>query len=86
MTLSGDDTHVFIVRIWREPRELPGAQPVWRGSIEHLPTNARRYFVDLDDIVDFIAPYLETMGVRSAGRRWGRGCLTWLRRLRKGRR
>ncbi|GIK41283.1 MAG: hypothetical protein BroJett011_51160 [Chloroflexota bacterium] len=58
-----EDTHVFILRIWREGREIEGAEPVWRGVIEHVPSGERRYLGDLDEVSDFIVPYLEAVGV-----------------------
>ncbi len=54
--------HVFILRIWREPREIEGAELEWRGVIEHVPTGERRYFNELNDVVDFLRPYLQQMG------------------------
>lgn len=54
--------HVFILRIWREPREIKGAELEWRGVIEHVPTGERRYFNELNDVVDFLRPYLLQMG------------------------
>ncbi|MFQ5857712.1 MAG: hypothetical protein ACE5LU_19065 [Anaerolineae bacterium] len=69
MTSFEDNTHVFIVRIWREPREIDGAAPEWRGVIEHVTTGERRYLKDVDAIVAFILPYLEGMGVE-LGLRW----------------
>jgi hypothetical protein len=29
-------THIFIVRLWSEPRELADAPPEWRGSIQDV--------------------------------------------------
>ena len=51
--------HVFIVRIWRETRESEHSAPVWRGTIEHVPSGKRRYVKSLDEINDFIASYVE---------------------------
>lgn len=56
--------HVFIVRIWLEPREISGAVVEWRGVIEHLPTQERHYLNDLAAIGRFITPYLDSMGVK----------------------
>jgi hypothetical protein len=58
MTSFEQDTHVFIVRIWREPREIEEAQAEWRGVVEHIPTGQRRYFKDMDEIKHFVQPYL----------------------------
>jgi hypothetical protein len=57
-------SHVFIVRIWLEPREIMGAAVEWRGVIEHVPTQKRRYLTDLAALTPFITPYLESMGVK----------------------
>ena len=55
-------THVFIVRLWCEPREIDGAPLEWRGVIEHVPTGRRHFFRDLDDILAFIDPHLHAVG------------------------
>lgn len=55
---------MFIVRIWREPREIEGAGPEWRGVIEHVGSGERRYLKDLGEITAFVAPRLEEMGVK----------------------
>ena len=52
---SGGDTHVFIVRIRQEAREIAGAEPKWRGSVEHLPSRTKGHFETLDAMADFIA-------------------------------
>jgi hypothetical protein len=82
MPLFEEHTHVFIVRIWREPREIEDASPEWRGVIEHVPDGKRRYLKDLAEIAAFIAPYLKEMGVqleiRWRVRRW---LNQWKRRL-----
>jgi len=63
MASFSENTHVFIVRIWREPREIAGAAPEWRGSIEQVPGGERRYVKDLDDIVAFIGSHAPGMGL-----------------------
>jgi hypothetical protein len=61
--LSDYAPHSFIIKIWiEEPSEAGGA--TWRGHVTHVPGGERRYIRDLDQIRDFIAPYLEEMGVR----------------------
>jgi hypothetical protein len=59
----------FIVRVWVEERAQEGGQSTWRGHITHVPSGERRYLKNLDEIGDFIAPYLERMGVK-LGIRW----------------
>jgi hypothetical protein len=57
--------HVFTLRIWREPREVRSAKPKWRGVIIHLATGEKKYFESLDEILTFIVPFIEDMGVRA---------------------
>ena len=86
MASLAEHTHAFLVRIWREPRDAPDAPPEWRGSIEHLPSGARRYVNDLDGLIDFITPYLKSMGGRIAERGWEQRCLAWIQGTRRRRR
>lgn len=58
-----ESDHAFIIRIWQESREIKGAQPAWRGVIEHVQSGYRQYLHDLSSITTFIIPYLETMGI-----------------------
>jgi hypothetical protein len=48
-------TDVFIVRVWREPREIAGAPPEWRFLVEHVRSGSPRYFTRLDAAAAFIA-------------------------------
>ncbi len=80
MTLFEDKTHVFMVRIWLERREIEGASTEWRGVIEHVTSGERQYLKDMDDITAFIAPYLEQMGVRFR-KRWR--LRLWLKQVKK---
>lgn len=48
------DTHAFIVRIWHEALDDEGNIVAWRGSIDHVGSDNRLYFQDLDGIVRFI--------------------------------
>ncbi len=72
-----ENTQIFIVRIWREPREIARAAPAWRGVIEHVPSREKSYLRDLDEIPALIAPYLESMGLK-LGLRWR--VMRWLKR------
>lgn len=70
MPLLEDHTASFIVRIWRELGEAPGALGDWRGSIEHVPSGHRAYFRDLGAIVPFMKPHLTELGIDAASRFW----------------
>jgi hypothetical protein len=54
----------FVVRIWLEEAAEDGRSARWRGHITHVPSGERRYLKELNDIVAFIVPYLEGMGVK----------------------
>jgi len=71
-------TQSFIVRVWVEDRTEEGGKGTWRGQITHVSSNKHRYLTNLDEIADFISPYLEEMGVKP-GMRWWMRC--WLKRL-----
>ena len=70
----------FIVRVWVEERAQEGDRGTWRGHITRVPGGERRYLKNLDEIGDFISPYLEAMGVK-LGIRWR--MRHWLRHLRE---
>ena len=63
------DTHAFIVRIWHEDLDNEGNGLAWRGSIQHVGSNKRLYFQDLEGIVRFVR---EQTGInaRRQGRKW----------------
>lgn len=54
----------FIVKVWIEDRAEETDLGVWHGHITHVPSGKRQYLKNLDEIRDFIAPYLEEMGVK----------------------
>jgi hypothetical protein len=79
MALHETTTHSFIVRIWLEEPAGKGGSAMWRGHITHVPSGKRRYLKELGDIVDFVQPYLEAMGVRPS---WWTKARRWLKRRR----
>jgi hypothetical protein len=72
------DTQSFIVRVWVEDRAEEAGEGTWRGQITHVSSSERRYLKNLDEIGDFIWPYLEAMGAKP-GVRWQ--MRRWLKRL-----
>jgi hypothetical protein len=78
MDLSESNSQSFIVKVWVEDSAETGGQDVLRGHITHVSSHERRYLKNLGEIEDFIAPHLETMGVR-LGTRWR--LRRWLKRL-----
>jgi hypothetical protein len=66
-----EDTQVFIVRFWRESRELEGAHPIWRGSVEHMPSGQRTYvknFKEVEGVMSSFVPREELNGKISGWR------------------
>lgn len=55
----GGDTEGFLVRVWMERREIPGAEPLLRGSVEHVGSGTRRFVKALEEVVSFISLYLQ---------------------------
>ncbi len=68
-TLDEPDAQSFIVKVWVEDRAREGGRGVWHGHITHVPDHERHYLKNLGEIEDFIAPYLEEMGIKP-GMRW----------------
>jgi len=79
MDLFEANTHSFIIKVWLEETVEETGQATWRGHITHVSGGERRYLQELDAIAAFIAPYLETMGVKLEKRWPGEA---WLSRLR----
>ena len=48
----------FLVNLWFESPGGGEPQSVeWRGSVEHLMTQQRRYFTDIVDLVTFLTAF-----------------------------
>jgi len=56
------DTHSFVIRVWHEALDSQGNIVAWRGSIDHVGSDERIHFEDLDRIVKFIQ---EQVGLES---------------------
>ena len=65
MSTYETSTHPFIIKIWIEEmsHETSPGQKEWRGHITHVPSGEKRYLKSMDDIRQFIAPYLAAEGV-----------------------
>jgi hypothetical protein len=53
MTLK-NDAKSFIVRIWIESAPEDELSPTWRGVIEHVGSEDRKHFHELDSVTQFI--------------------------------
>jgi hypothetical protein len=73
MPLFEDRSAAFIVRVWCESGgEVPGAVRAWRGSIEHVATGERSFFMDLEAVIAFMRPHLVSLGIEEPTRFWER--------------
>jgi hypothetical protein len=72
------DIQSFIIRVWVEDHSQAAGKGTWRGQITHVSNSQFRYLKNLDEIGDFISPYLEEMGVKPGMRRRIR---RWLKSL-----
>jgi hypothetical protein len=66
MDLYEANTLVFVVKIWLEESSNEIDQTSWRGHITYILDEKRKYFQDLEEVTDFILPYLERMGVKNS--------------------
>jgi hypothetical protein len=72
MSLLGDRSAAFIVRIWRERSEAAATAVEWRGSIECVEGGERVYFRDLEVMGSFLETHLQRIGI-DAGQKNGGG-------------
>lgn len=77
MSFVDDDRHTFVIRLWREPRELESVDRPWRGTIEHIPSGDRRPVAGMKDITSFID---DCVGVTARRQLWQRTVQAWLSR------
>lgn len=56
--------HSFLVRIWIEETADEAVEVLWRGRITHVASKKRASVTDLDQVIEFIVPYLREMGGR----------------------
>jgi hypothetical protein len=47
-------SRAFLIRVWRERRDVPNGDPVWRGSIDDVDGGPRVYFGSLPEMVDYV--------------------------------
>lgn len=59
MSLPESERHTFIVRFWRQPREIEGQPPDWRGSIESAAGGKRRYFLTFQEMILFMVEAMQ---------------------------
>lgn len=68
-SLEPPQTHSFIVKIWLDETDEASGAARWTGHITHVPDGERRYLTELNEIREFIVPYLKAMNARIGSRR-----------------
>ncbi|MGA5761787.1 hypothetical protein [Nonomuraea bangladeshensis] len=58
----GQGTHAFLVRVYVEPREIPGAAPRLAAWVQDLRTGEGRHVRAVDGIEAFIRESLRSTG------------------------
>ncbi|HEX2268994.1 MAG TPA: hypothetical protein VHH35_05650 [Pyrinomonadaceae bacterium] len=60
----------FILKFWVDPTSTASGKDVhWHGQITHVPSGARRSLKNREDLLNFIHPYLEAIGIHFTQRR-----------------
>ena len=54
MTATARRTHVYVVRMWEEPRGIEDAPAVWRGSAERVTDKKQMYFDKFSVLTSFL--------------------------------
>ena len=72
---AGFNAHSFIIKIWLDEAGGPEARKVLHGYITYVPSGVRRHIRSLDDVLNFIEPYLEPFGEERNKRH---GIVKWL--------
>lgn len=62
MDLPETSTHSFVIKIWLEETVAESGVGIWRGRITHVPDGENMLVTQMNDIPNFVAPYLETLG------------------------
>ena len=62
-TLGDDGSHVFILRLWREPGINTNSASEWRALIENASTGTRHPIQDMITLQILLAPFGEDMGL-----------------------
>jgi hypothetical protein len=63
MSAFEDNAFSFVVKIWRERREVQGGKPLWRGRVDYVQGGERVYFHRLDLLITFLKEVIGEMGI-----------------------
>ena len=57
-------SHSFVLKIWvKEPLDHDET-PIWRGRITHVMEGSYKYVKTLNEIIQFLTPYFNSMGIK----------------------
>ena len=59
----------FIIKFWLEKTTEAQKEVLWHGQVTHVPSGARRYLKTSDDLLNFMTPYLDAMGIKFSRQR-----------------
>jgi len=62
-----NNTHSFVIRIWREGDNEADSQASWRGYIDYVGKDKRLHFQDLEGITRFIQQELHLPPAEKTG-------------------
>ena len=82
MDLFEFSTQSFLIKIWVEETAAEAGETLWRGHITHVHSGERQYFQDLEDMMNFMQPYMVEMGITTGHKR---PFQRWFHRWRFGR-
>lgn len=58
---------IFVIRLWNEAADQPGAEPAWRGRARYVNTSEDAYFDTLPALYEFIESRLRARRQESLG-------------------
>jgi hypothetical protein len=63
MTPGDPAIQSFMIKIRLSELTPEESDVLWYGYITHVPSGKRQYFRHLNDVADFIQPFMEEMGI-----------------------
>jgi hypothetical protein len=59
----------FVVKVWQERRDIDGAAPTWRGSLDDVQSGDRVYFDTLSELCEQLRAHAGLERVRGCDAR-----------------
>lgn len=53
----------FVIKIRLSERTTPENEQHWYGYVTHVPSGKRQYFHHLDQVTEFMRPFMVQMGI-----------------------